>query len=147
MAPLLISGIASVASTALDAWNQAAQRRIDVAQTKFDTAFNRAMSLSPASGATQAVNSAPSLENQLRDAPEIRGALDAQDPSRPGTLQVSSEGRVWLNVPGNQPTELTVSLETRELARQLSASLNSAAGAPRFSSVGSSAGTFAAYAR
>lgn len=146
MIPLLISGIASVASSAIDAWSNASQQRVAVEQAKFDSAFNRAMSFSPTSGATQAANNAPSLENQLRNAPEIRGVLAAQDPTRPATLQVSAEGRVWVNVPGNQPTELTVSPATRDLARQLSA-LNTAATLRGFAPLASSAGTFAAYAR
>lgn len=127
MAPLLISGITSLASSALDAWSHVAQRKIAVEQTKFDQAFNQAMGVAVAKGAGQPGTMAQGLENQLRNAPEIRGVLDAQDPSRPASLKVSEEGRVWLQVPGNQPAELSVSVETRELARQLNAALQAPA--------------------
>jgi lipopolysaccharide biosynthesis protein len=149
MAPLLISGIASIASSAIDAWSNAANRRVAVQQAKFDNAINRALGFSQPGFQSQAqpVQGAQTLENQLRNAPEIRGILDAQDPTRPGSLQVSGDGRVWLKVAGNAPTELTISQETRELARQLSASLNVAAASRSFSTVQNSAGTFAAFAR
>ncbi len=143
MAPLLISGIASVASTAIDAWSNAAQRRVGVEQAKFDNAINKALGITPT--ASLAAPTVQSLETQLRNAPEIRGILDAQDPSRPASLSVSGEGRVFLQVPGNQPAELTVSLETRELARQLNSALNGPASVRAFSP--SPAGTLAAFAR
>jgi hypothetical protein len=149
MAPLLISGIASIASSAIDAWTNAANRRVAVEQAKFDNAINKALGLSQTGlqAQPQPVQGAQTLETQLRNAPEIRGILDAQDPSRPGSLQVSGDGRVWLKVQGNAPTELTVSMETRELARQLSAALNVAPSNRSFSTSQNSAGTFAAYAR
>lgn len=152
MAPLLISGIASVASSAIDAWSNAAQRRVGVEQAKFANAIDKAMGLAPATSLSQAAPTAQSLETQLRNSPEIRGILDTQDPTRPASLSVTGEGRVFLQVPGNQPAELAVSLETRDLARQLSlarssATLNSASSASlnRFST--SPAGTLAAHGR
>ena len=123
MAPILISGITSLASSAIDAWSNVAQRKIAVEQTKFDQAINKALGAAAAKGVGQPVTVAQGLENQLRNAPEIRGVLEAQDPSRPVSLRVSEEGRVWLLVPGNQAAELSVSVETRELARQLNSAL------------------------
>lgn len=130
MAPLLISGITSLASSAIDAWSNASRQKVAVQQAKFDQAFNQAMGVSSAKAVVPPGTIAQGLENQLRNAPEIRGVLDAQDPSRPSSLRVSEEGRVWLQVSGNQPAELTVSVETRELARQLNSALN-ASGATR----------------
>ncbi len=135
MAPLLISGIASVASSAIDAWSSAHQQKVAVEQAKFDNAFSKAMGVMQASLPPQSGTTAQSLTNQLRNAPEIRGVLAAQDPSRPASLQVSAEGRVWVQVPGNQPAELTVSPETRELAKQLNAAQNVAAPSRTFSSM------------
>jgi hypothetical protein len=129
MTPLLISGITSLASSAIDAWSNVAQRKVAVEEAKFTNAFNKAMSNSPVGMAAQAQAmqpTAPQLENQLRNAPEIRGILDAQLPSRPASLQVSAEGRVWLQVAGNQPTELVVSQDTQNLARQLNSALQGA---------------------
>ncbi len=147
MAPLLISGIASLASSALDAWSNVAQRKVAVEQTKFDQAINKALGTASAKAAGQPVTIAQGLENQLRNAPEIRGILDTQDPSRPASLQVSAEGRVWLQVPGNQPAELSVSLETRELARQLNSALNVATPARSFSGLQASSGALSSLAR
>ena len=152
MAPLLISGIASVASTAIDAWNNAAQRRIGVEQAKFDNAINKAMGLSPATSLSQSAPTAQSLETQLRNAPEVRGILDVQDPSRPAALSVTREGRVFLQVGHNQPAELAVSVETRDLARQLSlartaTTLNSPSAVPFNTFSTSPAGSLAGYAR
>ncbi len=141
MAPLLISGIASVASSALDAWSHVAQQKVAVEKAKFDNAFSKAMGVAPAAQPPQGGTTAQGLESQLRNAPEIRGILDAQDPSRPASLQVSAEGRVWMQTPGNAPTELTVSVETRELARQLNSALNAAAPARSFSSQQISSGS------
>ena len=132
MAPLLISGITSLASSALDAWSNVAQRKIAVEQTKFDQAFNKAMGVASSKAAGPPGTIAQGLENQLRNAPEIRGILEAQDPSRPASLRVSEEGRVWLQVPGNQPAELSVSVETRELARQLNSALQAPAAGGNF---------------
>jgi hypothetical protein len=127
MAPLLISGIASIANTAIDAWSNAHQQKLAVEQAKFDSAFSKAMSMGRGPSLQQGPTAIQGLENQLRNAPEIRGILDAQDPSRPAALKVSAEGRVWLQVLGNQPSELSVSMETRELARQLNSALTVAA--------------------
>jgi len=146
MAPLLISGIASLASSAIDAWSAASQRKVAVEQAKFDTAFNKAMGPTLASFSQAQPMTAGALETRLRNAPEIRGILDAQDPKRPASLSVSAEGRVWMQVPGNQPTELTVSTETRDLARQLNAArVTNPVAAPTFGQ--SAAGNFAAFAR
>ena len=147
MAPLLISGIASVASSAIDAWSNARQQKIAVEQAKFDNAFSKAMGVAQAASRPQGGTAVQGLENQLRNAPEIRGILDAHDPSRPASLTVSAEGRVWLQVPGNQPAELTVSMETRELARQLNSALNVAAPGRSFSSMQASPGSLVALAR
>jgi len=152
MAPLLISGIASVASSAIDAWTNAANRRIAVEQGKFDNAINQSMGLTSPASLAQSAPTAQSLETQLRNAPEVRGILDVQDPSRPASLQVTGEGRVFVQVPGNQPAEITLSMDTRDLARQLSlartgAQLNSPSSGPLNSFSTSSAGTFAGYAR
>ncbi len=147
MAPLLISGITSVASSAIDAWSNARQQKIAVAQAKFDNAFGKAMGLAPAASLQPQATPAQGLENQLRNAPEIRGILDAQDPSRPASLKVSAEGRVWLQVPGNQPAELTVSMETREIARQLNSALNVGAPGRSFSSVQAMPGSLATLTR
>ena len=141
MAPLLISGIASVANTAIDAWANSHQQKLAVAQAKFDNAFSKAMGIGAANSSLQGGTVAQGLENQLRNAPEIRGILDSQDPSRPASLQVSGEGRVWLQVPGNQPAELTVSTETRELARQLNSALSVSAPGRNFSSLQASPGS------
>ncbi|MGB8170726.1 MAG: hypothetical protein WCF18_24695 [Chthoniobacteraceae bacterium] len=141
MAPLLISGIASLASSAIDAWSNVAQRKIAIEQTKFDNAFSKAMGVAQAAPRPQSGTVAQGLENQLRNAPEIRGILEAQDPSRPTSLQVSAEGRVWMQTAGNAPTELTVSLETRELARQLNSALNVTAPVRTLSSMQPSTGS------
>lgn len=119
MTPLLVSGIASIASSAIDAWSNAANRRVAVEQAKFEGAMNRAMGVPAGSTLSPAPTSAQGLENQLRNAPEIRAVLDAQQPSQQTSLQVGADGRVWLNVAGNPPTELTISAETQALARQL----------------------------
>lgn len=102
-------------------------------KAKFDDAFTKAMGVAPGMPPAQGGTVAQGLENQLRNAPEIRSILDTQDPSRPASLQVSAEGRVWMQTPGNAPTELTVSIETRELARQLNSALNAAAPVRSFS--------------
>ena len=144
MAPLLISGIASVASSALDAWSHVAQQKVAVEKAKFDNAFSKAMGSAQAAPPRQSGTVAQGLENQLRNAPEIRGVLETQDPSRPASLSVSAEGRVWMQVPGNQPAELTVSMETRELARQLNSALNVGAPGGGFSAVQGGLGALAA---
>jgi hypothetical protein len=155
MAPLLISGIASVANTAIDAWSNHAQRNLAVKQAQFDNAFGKAMGIAPNPTLAQPPT-AQSLESQLRNAPEIRGVLDIQDPSNPTKLNVTSEGRVFLQVGNNQPSELAVSLETRDLARQLNSALNGGASlnpsalnsaSPLRTFSTSSSGTLAAYAR
>lgn len=117
MTPLLISGIASLAGSAIDAWSNAASRRVAVEQAKFENAMNRAIGVA-STPMTPATN-AQALEQQLRNAPEVRGVLEAQLPSSGASLQVSGDGRVWLNVPGNMPSEITVSAETQALARAL----------------------------
>ena len=147
MAPLLISGIASVASSALDAWSQVSQRKLAVEQAKFDNAFSKAMGVAQAAPRPQSGTVAQGLEHQLRNAPEIRGILDSQDPSRPASLQVSAEGRVWMQTPGNAPTELTVSVETRELARQLNSALNVASPVRNLSSAQVGSGSLSTLTR
>jgi hypothetical protein len=127
MYPLLISGIASVASKAIDAWQNvatqnAALKSMPVQQARFDNAFGKAMSVNPATG--QSANPVQSLESQLRNAPEISSILNSQDPSKPAALSVSADGRVFMQVPGNQPTELSVSQDTQNLARQLSSAVH-----------------------
>lgn len=153
MTPLLISGIASIASSAIDAWSNASQRRAALQQAKFDQAFNQAMGVRAAALSTQGPAAmqptAQHLENQLRNAPEIRGILDAQNPALPASLQVSAEGRVWLQVPGNQPAELVLSQETQSLARQLNAArgMQGTTAARNFSSTLPAAGSLVTLAR
>jgi len=147
MAPLLISGIASIASSAIDAWSNARQQKVAVEQAKFDNAFGKAMGLTSTPSLQQSGTTAQGLAAQLRNAPEIRGILAAQDPSRPASLSVSAEGRVWMQVPGNQPTELTVTMETKELARQLNAMQSVATAGRSLSAAQASPGALTALSR
>ena len=60
------------------------QKQFAVEQAKFDNAFNKAMGAA-ATGLQAQPTSVQALENQLRNAPEIRGLLEAQNPSRPAS--------------------------------------------------------------
>lgn len=140
MYPLLVSGIASVASNLVDTWSRASERKAQTELVKFQEVLDRVVG--PAKGAAsgaaaQTVNPIEAriakLRAQLLDAPEVRTMLDAGDPSKPATLQLGADGKLVAQTPGGQPKALLLSAENEALAQELARLLSSAPGAASLS--------------
>ncbi len=130
MYPLLISGVTSIASKLIDTYNQAADRKVATEQVKFDAMLNRLIrSASPeaaaASGAltSGAVNNTNAASERLLNSPEVRAAVDAADPSKPLSLNISEDGKVTLQSGNSEPRQIQLSPETLNAARQVGAAL------------------------
>ena len=127
MYPLLVSGIASVASDLLDTWSRASERKAETERVKFQDVLDRVVGPAKAAGSgavAKAVNPIEAriaeLRARLLDAPEVRTMLDAGDPSKPLTLQLGSDGKLVAQAAGGQPRALLLSAENEALAQELS---------------------------
>jgi len=136
MYPLLVSGIASVASNLLDTWSRASERKAETERVKFQDVLDRVVGPAKAAGAgalSKAVNPIEAriaeLRAQLLDAPEVRTMLEAGDPSKPLTLQLGPDGKLVAQAPGGQPRTLILSAENDALAQELARLLSAGASA------------------
>lgn len=118
MYPLLVNAIASTASNLIDRWAQSRS----AAATKSSLSFQQI--LNQAAPAKDSLSSAiDRLKNELLSSPEIRTAMDSSDPTRPVSLQISQDGTVSTQAPGQNARPLFLSQETAALARTLGAML------------------------
>lgn len=115
MYPLLVTAIASTASSLLERWSAAA-----AAHKPAPSAAGFREVLDKVAAPSQAAPA--SLRARLLDAPEIRSILDAADPAKPVAIQVAQDGTVFAHEPGRDPRAIAVSPETAEVARQLAPS-------------------------
>lgn len=126
MYPLLISGVASVASNLIDRWSQASARASAAKAVKFDELLKQATG--PAGTATSKVTPSStfqsqvvSLRAQLLDSPEVRSLLGTCDPTQPPTLHLSPDGKLSAQSANGESKSIALTPETAALARQLSA--------------------------
>ena len=118
MTPLLVSGIASVANHLIDTWSGVSQRKLAVEQAQFEGAMKKAMAAGAA--ANTPAGRAAQLQARVLEAPEVQSAVSAQDPAQPASLQISQDGKLWLQpADGRAAREVFVAPETRELVTEL----------------------------
>ena len=131
MYPLLISGIASVASNLLDRATRPTPSPTSADTAKFQALLDQVLKTAKNSSSSTQANSTQSLldqcsalRDQLLNAPEVRATLDSADPSKPLSLSLSSDGRLLAQSPGGEVKSLPLSPENtakaQELARLLS---------------------------
>ena len=118
MYPLLVNAVAATASNLIDRWAQSRAMR----ETKPALSFQQVLN-----GAASAKNSPTATIERLRadllSSPEVRTAVDSGDPTRPVALQLSADGTVSAQSPGQNARALSLSPETATLARSLAALL------------------------
>ena len=119
MYPLLVNAIAATASNLLERWTQSSAQK----SSATSASFQKVLDALAASKASPAPSAPDRLRNELLSSPEIRTALDSSDPARPVSLQISPDGTVSAQAPGQSPRPLFLSPETAALARTLGAML------------------------
>jgi hypothetical protein len=130
MAPFIISGISSLASTLLDTSNQAntaqplapSQPGLDF-DSLLKSCVAGALGLQP----LQAGNATGPLMQQILQAPEVAGALNGQNLPPGSQLDFGADGNLALKLPGGYTQPLALSAQTRMLVAGLR---NSMTGAP-----------------
>lgn len=133
MYPLLVSGIASVASNLLDTWSRASERKTAAEVVKFQDLLDRVVGPAKAAGAGAGAVSPleariAELRTRLLDAPEVRTLVDSSDPSKAPTLQVGPDGKLVAQTAGGLQKTLTLSPENEALAQELARLLSAAPG-------------------
>ncbi len=118
MYPLLVNAIASTASNLIDRWAQSRSAATAKPSLSFQQILNQA---APAKNSVAAAFDR--LKNELLSSPEIRTAMDSSDPTRPVSLQISQDGTISAQAPGQNARPLFLSQETAAIARTLSAML------------------------
>lgn len=126
MYPLLVSGIASVATNLIDNWSRASERKAETERVKFQEVLDRVAGpakTAGGSGVTFAVNPLEARIKELRaallDSPEVRGLVETGDPTKPATLQLGADGQLVAQTPNGWPRPLTLSGEARMQAQEL----------------------------
>ena len=119
MYPLLVNALAATASSLIDRWTQSSAQKSSATSASFQKVLDALAASKPAA----TPNALDRLRNELLSSPEIRTALDSSDPARPISLQISPEGTVSAQAPGQSPRPLFLSQDTAALARTLGAML------------------------
>ena len=128
MYPLLVNAIAATAGHLIDRWAQSRAPQASAPSVPFQQMLDGAASVKPSAAAT-----IERLRGELLSSPELRTALDSADPAHPVSIQLSPDGILTAQTPGNSPQILAVSPETAAAARRLAALLSPAKVAVSFS--------------
>ena len=118
MYPLLVNAIAATASNLIDRWAQSRGPKTAAPSVPFQQMLDGAASTKQSATAT-----IERLRSELLSSPELRTALDSADPAHPVTIQLSPDGTLSAQTPGNSPQLLTVSPEIAATARTLASLL------------------------
>ena len=119
MYPLLVNAFAATAGNLIDRWAHSSAQKSRASSASFQKVLDALAASKPAA----APNALDRLRNELLSSPEIRTALDSSDPTRPVSLQISQDGTVSAQAPGQNARPLLLSQETAALARTLGALL------------------------
>ena len=109
MYPILVNALAATAGNLIDRWAQARLPKAGAPAVPFQNVLDAAAPPSPIER----------LRNALLSSPELRTAVDSSDPTRPVSLQLSPDGTVTAQAPGQLARPITLSPETATLARSL----------------------------
>ena len=118
MYPLLVNAIAATATNLIDRWAQSRGPKTAAPAVPFQQVLDGA-----ASAKQSAATMIERLRNELLSSPELRTALDSADPAHPVTIQLSPDGTLSTQTPGNSPQLLAVSPATAAAARTLASLL------------------------
>ncbi len=118
MYPLLVNAIAATAGNLIDRWAQSSARKTTERSVAFQQVLDSAAT--PRQTAAAAIDK---LRSALLASPEIRTAVDSSDPANPMSLQLSPDGTVSAQAPGQSLRPIFLSPETAMLARSLAAAL------------------------
>lgn len=119
MYPILVNALAATAGNLIDRWAQSRMPKAGTPIVPFQNLLESAASPSRSAVAT----TIDRLRSELLSSPEIRTAMDSSDPTRPVSLQLSPDGTVTAQAPGQLARPITLSPETATLARSLAAIL------------------------
>jgi hypothetical protein len=128
MAPLIISGIGSLAGTLLDNLNQAnAAQPFEQAQpgVQFDSLLKNCIAGALGVQPLQAGDASAPLMQQILQAPEVTGALNGQNLPPGSQLEFGADGNLALKFPGGYTEPLALSPQTRMLVAALPNSIGS----------------------
>ena len=129
MAPFLISGITSLASTVLDNLTQAREARPPAPSQAPQVDFDSLMKTRTLSGAlaVQPSQMGPvsgALMQQLMNSPEVSSAVAGQNLPPGSQLQIGADGSVSLRSAAGYAQEIDLRPETRVLAANVRAAMN-----------------------
>jgi hypothetical protein len=127
MAPLIISGISSVANTLLDRCNQTNEINATTpaqSQTEFDPLL-KASRLAGAliSAVAPAADPTAPLMQQIMSAPEVAVVLNGQNLPSGSNLEFGADGGLAVRLPSGYTQPLALRPETRMLVAQLQSSM------------------------
>ena len=118
MYPLLVNAVAATATNLIDRWAQSHAAKEAKPAVAFQQMLDGAASAKPSAAAM-----IESLRSALLASPEIRTVLGSCDPAHLPTLQLSPDGTVSAQTPGQPAKVIAVSPETAALARSLATML------------------------
>ena len=121
MYPLLVNAIAATASNLIDRWAQTRAPKASAPSLPFQQVLDGASPVKQSAAAT-----IEWLRGELLSSPELRTTLDSADPAHPVTIQLSPDGTLTAQTPGNSPQVLAVSPGTAAAARTLASLLSQA---------------------
>ena len=119
MYPILVNALAATAGNLIDRWAQSRMPKAGTPTVPFQNILDGAASPSRSAVAT----TIDRLRSELLSSPEIRTAMDSSDPTRPVSLQLSPDGTVTAQAPGQLARPIQLSPETATLARSLASLL------------------------
>ncbi len=122
MYPLLVNAIAATASSLVEKWAQShAAKTNATGGVPFQQVLDGAAA--PRTNAASASATIEQLSSELLSSPEIRTAMDSSDPAHPISIQLSADGNVTAQAPGQSAHPIALSPQTAMLARSLAAML------------------------
>lgn len=119
MYPILVNALAATAGNLIDRWAQSSfAPKASAPAAPFSQMLQSATA--PRNPIAAAIEK---LRNELMASPEIRTAMDSSDPSKRPTFNISADGSLSAQMPGQSPRAIALSPETAALARLLASML------------------------
>jgi hypothetical protein len=126
MIPLLIPGVISLASSAMDAWHKATSAKTAAPQGQPKVTFDNLLKMAATATAPKVVLSQSqvnTMAGQFLQSPEMQAALNGSGVSQAVGVSIAGNGSVSVTTPGGGSRNLVLSPQTQALAVQLGQAL------------------------
>lgn len=133
MAPLLVSGIASLADTVLQTWNRAQDAKAAAATAQKPVDFQALLEKTAASAVAKIVSqptkpmTPEAVQLKLGGLSEVQDAFNGSLPGQPMTFAISNDGELSRVLPNGGRETIVLSSQSQEAVRQLASANRSGA--------------------